>query len=163
MSVSEELKELDELRRSGVLTSEEFELAKRKVLGESKVVVNSDHLEEIKAQNEVAQLDREWELERENYMVEGRYGQRQIPGKISSVFGGILIVGFGIFWTAMAASMSSPFGRGGFDLFPLFGVLFVISGFVMCVRAFLKADQYAEAQEQYRQRRNELIDRNRLN
>ena len=163
MSISEELRELDELRRSGVLTSEEFDLAKQKVLRESNVVINSDQLGEIKNQNEVAQLDREWELERENYMVAGRRGQRQIPGKISSIFGGIMIVGFGIFWTIMASTTSGPAGRGGSSLFPLFGVLFIIFGIGMSIYSFVKADKYVEAQEQYRQRRSQLLNRKQEN
>ncbi len=67
----------------------------------------------------------------------------------------------------MATSMSGSFGRGGFSFFPLFGVLFgvlfIIFGVGMCIHSFVKADKYAEAQERYRQRRSQLLDRNRKN
>lgn len=161
MTISDELQKLDELRRNGTLSSEEFEIAKRRVLEGSQGSAGSDHLEEIKAQNELAQLDREWSLERENYMVEGQHGHKHIPGKISSVLGGLFIVGFGIFWTVMAASMTG-FGEAGvFSIFPLFGILFILFGAGMSIRAFVKAGQYEEAQERYQRRRREVLNKNR--
>lgn len=159
MSVTDELQKLDELRRNGALSADEFEIAKRKVLEGPQGAARSDHLEEIKTQNEVAQLDREWELERENYMVAGYYGHRLIPRKGSSVFGGLVVVAFGIFWTATAASMT---GFGGAGVFlPLFGVLFTLFAAGMSINAFVKAGQYEEAQGQYQRRRRELLNRNR--
>jgi len=79
MSIAEEIKKLDNLRRNGTLSHEEFEIAKRKVLEGPQDVTESDHLEEIKAQNEVAQLDREWQIEREKYLITGKYGNKHIP------------------------------------------------------------------------------------
>ena len=35
MSISDELEKLDDLRRRGVISSEEFEIGKRKILGDS--------------------------------------------------------------------------------------------------------------------------------
>lgn len=161
MSISDELQKLDALRRSGALTYDEFETAKRRVLEGSSNGVEAQHLEEIKAQNELSQVDREWELERENYMVEGKYGRRHIPSKASSAIGGLFIVGFGIFWTIMAASITSIGGFGVFSFFPLFGVLFVVFGAAMSIRAFTKAGEYEEAQQRYRQRRQAVQDKNR--
>ncbi len=60
MTIADELQKLDELRRSGAISFDEFEIAKRKVLEGPQDFTEYDHLEEIKAQNEVAQLDREW-------------------------------------------------------------------------------------------------------
>ena len=161
MTISEELQKLDELRRNGTISYDEFEIAKRKVLEGPQEAPRSDHLEEIIAQNELAQLDREWELERENYMVAGKYGHKHIPGRFSSAFGGFFIVGFGIFWTAMAASMTGFGGAGIVSIFPLFGVLFVVFGAGMSIMAFVKAGQYEEAQERYQRRRRELQNKNR--
>lgn len=156
MTISDEIQKLDELRRNGTLSPEEFEIAKRRVLEGSQYSAGADHLEEIKAQNELAQLDREWELERENYMVAGQYGHKHIPGKVSSVFAGLFIVGFGISWTVIAASMTGFGGVGVFSFLPLFGILFILFGAGMSIRAFVKAGQYEEAQERYRRRREIL-------
>ena len=157
MTIADEIQRLDELRRNGVLSAEEFEIAKRRVLDGPHDTATLDHLEELKSHNELAQLDREWELERENYMVVGRYGAKYIPGKASSVFGGLFIVGFGIFWTTMAASITGLGDAGPFSVFPLFGVLFILFGTVMSVTAFVKASKYKEAQQRYQRRRRELL------
>lgn len=161
MTISDELRKLDELRRNGTISGDEFEIAKKKTLEGPQDASHSEHLEEIKAQNEIAQLDREWELERENYMVAGNNGHRHIPGKASSVIVGIFIVGFGIFWTAMAALMTGFGSDGVFSIFPLFGVLFVLFGAGMSIFAFVKAGEYEEAQQRYQRRRREMQDRNR--
>jgi hypothetical protein len=63
-----------------------------------------------------------------NCYVSGKYGHRYIPGKVSSLFGGFFIVGFGIFWTAMAASITNFGGVGIFSIFPFFGILFILFG-----------------------------------
>ncbi len=94
-------------------------------------------------------------------MVVGKDGHRHIPGKASSVFVGIFTVGFGIFWTAMAASMIGFGGDGVFSIFPLLGVLFVLFGAGMSIYAFVKAGQYEQAQQRYQRRRREMQDRNR--
>jgi hypothetical protein len=161
MTISDELQKLAELRRNGTISEDEFELAKKRVLEGPQEVIPSAQLEELSARTELMQLDREWELERENYMVLGKYGRKQIPGKTSSLFGGIFIVASGILWTLMAASMTGFGGAGTFDLFPLFGVLFILFGAGLSVHAFLKAGQYEEAQRRYRRRRQEIQGRNR--
>ena len=161
MSLADELQKLEELRRNGTISPDEFETAKRKVLEGPQDGVPAEHLEEIKAQNELAQLDREWQLEREDYMVAGKYGNKHIPGKASSLFGGLFIVGFGIFWTITAAGMTGFGGAGVFSLFPLFGVLFVLFGAGISLNAFVKAGQYEQAQRRYQQRRQEIRRNNR--
>lgn len=152
MTLSEEIQKLEELRRNGTLSSEEFEIAKRRVLEGSQYSVGADHLEEIKVQNELARVDREWQMERENYMVEGDYGHKYIPDKVSSFFGGILSAGFGIFWTTMA---------GAFGIFQLFGVLFILLGIGISIWGFVKADQYEEAQKRYQRRHREILNKSR--
>src|SRR5262249_12264234 len=110
MNIADELRKLQDLHRNGALTDEAFAAAKAAVL--AKGAAGSDpanepalqeHLEEIKLQNEVARLDREWELERERYMIAGQDGHRVIPNRGMSVIGGIIIAVFGLFWTVGAA------------------------------------------------------------
>jgi hypothetical protein len=131
------------------------------VLEGSQDANRSDHLEEISAQNELAQLDREWELERENYMVTGRYGHKYIPGKFSSAFGGLIVVGFGIFWTSVAAIITTFAGFGVLSIFPLFGVLIVFFGVGKSIFDFVKACQYEEAEGRYQCRRRDVQNKNR--
>ena len=158
MSMADELRKLQDLRDAGTLTDEEFAAAKASVLaggptdrtGESGM---ESHLEEIKHQNDVAQLDREWAIERDRYMVAGRYGYRYLPTKGMSLLGGIVIVGFGIFWTMFAAGMGAPI------FFPLFGVFFILMGIGVSVNAFIKATQYEQARQHYQRRRAALLER----
>jgi hypothetical protein len=161
MTIPDDLQKLDELRRNGAISHAEFEIAKRRVLEGSHDSAWSDHLEEISAQNQLAQFDREWELERENYMVAGRYGHKHIPGRMSSAFGGLFVVGFGIFWTVIAVFMTGFGGPVFFSIFPLFGVLFVLFGAGMSIMAFVKAGQYEEALARYQRRRLEIQGKNR--
>lgn len=160
MALADELRKLQELHDNGSLTDAEFAAAKAKVLAQdaapAKDQAMQEHLEEIKAQNAVAQLDRQWAMERERYMVAGNYGVRQLPSKALSVLGGVVITGFGIVWTAMAANMGGGF-EGAPSFFPLFGVLFILAGIGFSIYSFSKASQYEEAHARYRRRRVELL------
>src|ERR1043165_5871612 len=115
MNIADELRKLQDLHRSGALTDAEFAAAKAAVLGKADADAGDkpalqEHLEEIKRQNEIAQLDREWGLERDRYMITGQNGFRYMPNRTASVFGGIVIAVFGMIWTGIAASMASGFG-----------------------------------------------------
>jgi hypothetical protein len=156
MSISDELQKLTELYRSGTLSREEFETAKRRVLESDHSAADQDQLQAIMLQNQIAQLDRQWEIERQDYSVRGKYGHTYIPGKTSSIVGGIAIVGFGIFWTIIAASMSSRFD-GPISIFPIFGVIFILFGIAMSIYSFNKAEKYQSARKRYLQRRGQLL------
>src|SRR6478736_6636819 len=158
MSMADELRKLQDLRDAGTLTDEEFAAAKASVLagGPADRAAESgmeSHLQEIKHQNDVAQLDRGRAIERDRYMVAGRYGYRYLPTKGMSLLGGIVIVGFGIFWTMIAAGMGAPI------FFPFFGVLFILMGIGVSVNAFMKATQYEHARQNYQRRRAALLER----
>lgn len=67
------------------------------------------------------------------------------PGRAPSFMSGIgsvVAIIFGLFWTAMAFSITrdSPFG-GIASIFPLFGILFVVVGVVSAVYSFRQATQ----------------------
>ena len=162
VSISDELEKLDDLRRRGVISSEEFEIGKQKILGDSGGT--SQFNEGRNTTTEIAELDREWELERENYQVVGKYGRRYTPSKSGSFVGGIVVTGFGLFWTVMTFTITGSTRLGGFGLsrlFPLFGIVFIVLGVGSCIRGYGKAQQYEEAQERYRQRRRDLKNRRR--
>ena len=121
----------------------------------------ADRVDDLTSVNEVAALDRKWELDRENFMITGKHGNRSLPTTGSAIGGGIAIAAFGIFWTAMAFGITSsapsfgPFGIAKIA-FPLFGVIFVCAGIASSVSAYSKAENYRKAERRYRQKRNEL-------
>ena len=158
VSMADELRKLQDLRAAGTLTDDEFAAAKATVLAGGHADVPADRgvdaqLEEIKRQNDVAQLDREWAMEREQYMVPGRYGYRYLPSRGMSLFGGIVITGFGLLWTVMAASTGAPV------FFPIFGLLFIFAGIGMSAYSFFQANRYEEARLRYQRRRAQLLSR----
>ena len=109
----------------------------------------TDQVERLTAQNDLHALDREWELERETYMVTNKHGRRSLPTQSGSIVGGIVAAGFGIFWIVMASDI-------GGGIFPAFGVLFILIGIGSSVVAFNKAGDYRRAHRRYRSRRSEL-------
>ncbi|MEQ9408708.1 MAG: hypothetical protein RIK87_13310 [Fuerstiella sp.] len=126
----------------------------------------SERIDDLSSHTEVATLDREWEFEREKYMVTGRDGSRHIPTEGGSIAGGVMITIFGAFWTAIALGMSSAAPDiGAFSavkvIFPLFGVLFVIFGIFSSISSFSKADDYRKAEQRYRRRRDDLLQKSR--
>jgi Short C-terminal domain len=164
MSLADDLAKLEELRRSGTLTDTEFTQAKAKLLaGEapaSDAVADrlGEQLAEVRYQNELARIDREWEIEREKYMLTGRYGRRYLPtpgmGKATAAFGGI----FGLFWTIMAFGiLSGAPDEGAFSMvkvfFPLFGLVFTIGAIAYGVYMIKRAEAYNQAFAAYQRRR----------
>ena len=84
-------------------------------------------LEILRVQNEIERLDREWNLQRNEFMVHGKHGSR-IPSSAGSLVGGLVAAGFGIFWLVFASSMGAPFP------FILFGLIFVGAAIVGAVK-----------------------------
>ncbi len=162
MSLADELEKLDQLRRSGSLSDDEFALAKARLLADPPADPPlGDHLAEVRHQNELARIDREWEIEREQYLITGRYGRREVPtttgGLITAVVGG----GFGLVWTIMAFSITSGAPDvGPFSLakvfFPLFGVVFIGAAVVWGLTCMKRAEKYQAAFRAYQARRAEL-------
>lgn len=104
------------VRRSGdaVYTEPEGEQALRQVAAK---------LDTIAHQGELARIDQEWQTEREQYLIRGRYGQRMLPSTGMSVVGGVVIVGFGLLWTILAFSITAhlPGDGGSASVFPFSG------------------------------------------
>lgn len=170
MNLIDELAKLDELYRSGSLTADEFQLAKQRLLQPEELAppiissVAADKLDSLVDSYRfdlLSQLDREWELEKEQYMVTGKYGQRYLPERSTAWGGMIFMTLFGVFWTVMASGLifssgpSLPTPVAG--LFPLFGVLFCGFVIVMSLSAIKKANEYEQAKEKYTARRRAII------
>ena len=167
MSIADEIEKLDELRRRGVLSHQEFELAKRRLVAGPAPEFRQPHgdvssagqLHAIRQQNEIALLDRQWELDRQKYLIAGHNGVLHIPNKHENIVGSIVVVVFGGFWTIMAADVtagsSDSFGR----LFPLFGILFMIVGIAGGLRSYKPPTRYEEALKRYEARCRQLMGR----
>src|SRR2546423_1344686 len=93
----------------------------------------SSDLEAIRLQNELEQIDREWQIEREQYLTRSRDGSTGVPSKgitAGGIVGIVLVIGFLIFWIALASAGALAAGAFGFGFggispvwcFPLFGV-----------------------------------------
>jgi hypothetical protein len=134
----------------------------------------SQDLETIRLQNEIERLDREWEIEREKYRVQGSRGSSSLPTSgtaVMAVIGAIVAVLFLLFWISIAASMfggisfgepsgfpggSSPFGSIGL-CFPLFGGVALILVIIGVVTNVSKASGYSQAEQEYLRKREALI------
>jgi hypothetical protein len=159
MSLSEELKELEKLYRAGTLTDDEYQLAKRRVLEESPVGDTAAQLEAIKVQNELAQLDRDWETEKESYLLMGRYGVKYIPRRGSGLSEGIVITIMGATWTACAVPMALRGNSGAIVAVLPFvgGVVLLLFGISLCKTTYNMAGVYQQAYERYQSRRSHLL------
>jgi LSD1 subclass zinc finger protein len=111
----------------------------------------AEDLDAIRRQNELEQLDREWSMRREGFLVHSKNGGTNVPSVAGGVIGCIVAVVFGIFWISITASTGAP----GF--FPLFGVLFIVVGLFAGISSMTKASGYQQAEQEYQQRRAELM------
>lgn len=124
-------------------------------------------LSRLEIRQEIADLDRKWMIDRENYMISGRYGSRYVPTTWGSLFGGMSVSIFGLFWTIIASSIFNT--RGGMAghfrghgvtpfaiFFPLLGVIFTIGGIALAIHKYSKAVAFQQAEATYQARRAEL-------
>jgi hypothetical protein len=168
MSIADELSKLEELHRNGTLNEAEFAKAKAMLLNspapstqEPLVQHLAQQQAEIHHQNELARIDREWEMQRQQYYVTTRYGIRQLPttgmGTGTAIIGGA----FGVFWTIMAIAITGGAPNDGpfviaKVVFPLFGILFTGGAIVFGINCNAKAKKYQEAYEAYQRRRQQV-------
>jgi hypothetical protein len=107
-------------------------------------------LAELERQNRLAQIDREWEVERERYLATTKDGRKQEPSEIGAVIAGIIAVCFGIFWTSSLLPFAPVFFR-------LFGVIFIVAGIGIAVYGYQEAKDYRAAQRRYQRRKSEAL------
>lgn len=106
----------------------------------------------LELQNDLEQLDREWDNRRESLQVRDRQGNASNPSAVGSMIGGVIMVVFGIFWTATASSMGAP----GF--FPLFGLVFIGAAIFSIIHGTTRASAYQSDEASYQARRRRLLD-----
>ncbi len=122
----------------------------------------SEQVEELSRHNELAELDRRWELERENFTFSDKHGHRHLPDEKNSMIGGIVTVVFGCLWTIIAVGMMANAPNFGLFpivkiVFPIFGVLFVVFGATAAMRNFQMAKDYKAAYRRYQTERERII------
>ena len=107
----------------------------------------ADDVETLKLQSELDRLDREWMLERDQYMVQDKHGRRHFPSKAGSILFMFVVIGFVILWMAIARS----------EPVFLFGLLFIAVAVVLFFVRMQKADQYQRHRRQYERRRGQIL------
>ena len=118
----------------------------------------SERLDNLNYQHDLETIDREWDFEREKYMISGRDGVRSIPETGSSVVGGIIIGVFGCLWAAIAVGItaSAPLFRP-FKVAKAALPLFVIGGVLKSITNYSNAEEYRRAEQRYRRWRTTLL------
>ncbi len=157
MGVADDLTRLDDLRRRGALSGEEFEKAKAAVLAGAQED-RAGLLDEIRSQRELARVDHEWNVLRQRYLVNDRFRNPMVPSLAMGI--GVIVIGvaFGGFWTAMAVAITSAFPDfGPFAMakiaFPAFGAIFILSAIGWGGYCIARARAYQAALRDYQERR----------
>jgi hypothetical protein len=187
MNLVAELQKLESMYRSGALSHAEFTQAKAALLANPAPTPaassTADPMKLMARQNELAQIDREWEIEKEQYVVYDRWGRAMVPNQMGSTMyrfagntsrgAGVVVLIFGTLWTIFAFWLTSdaPFPLVKF-IFPAFGIMFVLFGLFGTLRMGTMLDSMREQYEQkaqayqdgyarYQQKRQDAINRHR--
>lgn len=169
MGIADDLQKLEQLRLSGALTDEEFAKAKSLLLENTKtpatVEVSSfmeEQLTELRQHQELSRLDREWEIERQQYQITTRYGRTFVPTVGAGIMTAVVGVTAGICWAAIAYTITfafpdvEPFLTFK-TLFPLFGLVFAIGAVLRGIFLWVLAHNYATAYAAYKKNHFEAI------
>ncbi len=111
----------------------------------------AENLRVIELQNELARMDREWEQERETFMVEGKHGKRSLPSKDASAMS--LVVGVIAGLILLGISLSS----GNSSVFGFVGLLVAVLSIVQTIKGLSQASEYDRALSMFEERRADLI------
>ena len=120
----------------------------------------SRQLAEIAYRAELERIDREWEREKAKYSSGKSGGADRETHPVPAILMGILVAGFGIFWTATAFQIQSnrrdffPDHASPLDgCFPFFGLIVVALVLWGMVSTVMHSGEKAKAQDAYRRRR----------
>lgn len=120
---------------------------------ERKTDAIADQIAELQRQNELERIDREWEKERERYLLHHKNGTKSEPSASLGIIAGVLVAVFAVMWLGFAMSLGAP------DGFTCFGVMFLIGAVFIAATSVVKARSYQEAHQRYLKRRNAALDR----
>jgi DNA-directed RNA polymerase subunit RPC12/RpoP len=113
----------------------------------------ADNLKVIELQNDLERLDREWDNQRQGYLVRGKNGHVSEPSSVGTIIAGVIAIVFGIFWMGFTGSMGAP----GF--FSLFGLVFIGAAVFGMIIGTSKAKAYQNGLHQYEFHRQRLVAR----
>ncbi len=122
----------------------------------------SDRLDSLTSQNEVAELDRDWEVERKKYLVAvGKHGHTVVPTKIGSIVAAMFAVALGTVWITFTSVVASVMVTSSLlalpvIVFPLAGLAILVGGIQSGIAGVKNAEDYKRAEAQYHRRRAEL-------
>jgi hypothetical protein len=152
LNLLDELKELQQLHASGFLTDDELARAKARVLGgdglqTSAIALHPQLLELIRLQNELLQLDLDWNRRWEGPMLAHRYGYHRAPDKAVSCNRAIAVLAMGLAVVAGAA-FNDAVGPALLITIPL-----VTLGLGYCFYLYSQASSYEMAETDYLRQR----------
>ena len=108
-------------------------------------------VEAIKVQNQLEQMDREWMIERERYMIHGKHGSHlPTEDRAAGTVMGVFVIAFGVIWTIIAGVAFPPMA--------LFGVFFIGFAIYGLMSGNRKAQEYRAAEERYQSRRRAVLE-----
>ena len=124
----------------------------------------TEQVSKLTRQNELEALDRQWQHDRESFMVADKHGRKRLPTEGMALMGGVASTVIGGLWTILAIGItSSAPNEGPFAIakvvFPLFGLGFIGLGIAMAAYSHRQAKDYRAAHRRYRQQRAELLKR----
>jgi hypothetical protein len=156
MSVSDELQKLAELYRTGTISGEEFELAKRRLLTDESATADSNQAKGRLKRRELAQIDQRWQSLRESHGVFDRHGHWSPLGKFNTFVEGAMLAVFGLL--VMVPSVIATAADGRFSLIAVFGTAVMVYGIVIWINAYIKIRHYKSDQRLFRRRRRQIED-----
>ena len=108
-------------------------------------------LAQLRYNQELERIDREWEAERQTYLSKDKNGNAHEPTTFGAVLIGAIAIIFGIFWTCSSAAFGG-FGNGPGWL----GIVFALFGVGFAIHAHGQAIRFSQARDEYQQRRDNL-------
>jgi hypothetical protein len=99
---------------------------------------------ELARQNRIAAIDREWDREKERYMISGEHG-KHLPNETGLIIGGIVFAVIGTIISVAFFAAGGPMG--------IFPVVILLIGMTIFFVQYNKLAEYREADRRYRQRR----------
>jgi len=151
--ITDELQKLYRLLESGAITTEEYEQAKSIILKQESASDGAieKRLLEVEFQNELLQIDRDWEAESKQYLSSEGLKPSCVTGLFLAIASIILVIA-GVWMLAASNALTNPISL-------LFALLFVFVGIWAPLSYFQTYQRYEKAREIYRLRRAEARDR----
>lgn len=117
-----------------------------------------DQVAQLTHQQRLADLDRQWDQQRESFMITNNHGRKHLPNSAASTIGGIVAIGFGIVWMILTMSITAN-GPAGFpQIFPFFGIFIIGMGIFGMIQNHSQATKYQEALARYQAERKKISD-----